>query len=139
MSIPALSLHQPWASAVVCGLKNIETRSRRINYRGPLAIAATATEPRECRNLMRHFQNELVLSLGEFEFSKLPRGVVLGVRHLIDVVPVEDLRDSIADTEYMLGDYSNGRFAWVFGDCERFEAPYPCKGGQFIWRWKRPT
>lgn len=36
----ALSLHQPWASAIALGLKHLETRSWATSYRGPLAIHA---------------------------------------------------------------------------------------------------
>lgn len=36
----ALSLWQPWASAIAAGAKRIETRSWRTSYRGPLAIHA---------------------------------------------------------------------------------------------------
>lgn len=35
-----LSLWQPWATLVAIGVKRIETRSWRTNYRGPLAIHA---------------------------------------------------------------------------------------------------
>jgi hypothetical protein len=42
MVIPAISLHEPWASAVRLGLKKIETRGDipiwRSRYRGPIAI-----------------------------------------------------------------------------------------------------
>lgn len=45
--IPALSLWQPWASLIALGYKTIETRPWRTNYRGPLAIHATASIPRQ--------------------------------------------------------------------------------------------
>lgn len=41
----AITLHQPHASFVALGLKNIETRSWNTHYRGPLAIHAAATVP----------------------------------------------------------------------------------------------
>lgn len=36
----AISLWQPWASAIALGSKRIETRSWSTSYRGPLAIHA---------------------------------------------------------------------------------------------------
>lgn len=36
----AISLWQPWASAIAVGAKRVETRSWATNYRGPLAIHA---------------------------------------------------------------------------------------------------
>lgn len=49
-----ISIREPWASAIAFGGKNIENRSRRTHYRGPIAIHASATfHPedleRECR------------------------------------------------------------------------------------------
>lgn len=38
--IPALSIRQPWASAIVLGGKDIENRSWSTDYRGPLLIHA---------------------------------------------------------------------------------------------------
>lgn len=40
-----LSMHQPWASLLVYGLKRIEGRSWSTDHRGRLWIAATAQEP----------------------------------------------------------------------------------------------
>lgn len=44
-AVKALTLHQPYASLVACGVKTIETRSWRTNYRGRIAIHAAAREP----------------------------------------------------------------------------------------------
>ncbi len=43
--VPALSLQQPWASAVAFYGKDIENRSRNFKYRGPLIIHASSTKP----------------------------------------------------------------------------------------------
>lgn len=36
----ALTVKQPWASAIMAGLKRVENRTWRTDYRGPLAIHA---------------------------------------------------------------------------------------------------
>lgn len=43
--VPALSLRQPWATAVALYGKDVENRSRIFKYRGPLIIHASATKP----------------------------------------------------------------------------------------------
>jgi len=43
MILRALSVRQPWAWAIVQGLKPWENRSRRFNYRGPVLIHASKT------------------------------------------------------------------------------------------------
>ncbi len=41
----ALTLHQPWASLIALGVKTIETRGWKTDYRGPLAIHAAKRKP----------------------------------------------------------------------------------------------
>lgn len=40
-----LSMHQPWASLLVAGIKRVEGRSWPTKHRGTLWIASTAQEP----------------------------------------------------------------------------------------------
>jgi len=42
---PVLSVHQPWAAALIWAGKDIENRARPIRYRGPLFIHATLHHP----------------------------------------------------------------------------------------------
>ncbi len=42
LKLPVLSIRQPYAWAVVHGIKDIENRSWRTHYRGPLLIHASA-------------------------------------------------------------------------------------------------
>lgn len=41
----AITLHQPWATAVALGIKRVETRSWPTNHRGTVAIHAGARRP----------------------------------------------------------------------------------------------
>lgn len=41
----ALTIHQPWAGAVIWFGKSVENRTRRVNYRGPLWVHAGLREP----------------------------------------------------------------------------------------------
>lgn len=43
--VECLSMHQPWASLLVYGIKRIEGRNWPTNHRGWLWIASTAQEP----------------------------------------------------------------------------------------------
>jgi hypothetical protein len=139
----ALTLHQPYASAVALGLKTVETRGWRTDYRGPLAIHAAARRPD-------------VPMIGGWEVSQYATGCYTmkdadGVEHdlfvggivatcrLADVVPIvardagqvegrfitEDAvlvtpgdvpvwRD-LAD-QRPWGDFTPGRWAWLLDD-----------------------
>lgn len=108
----ALSLWQPWADAIVHGLKRIETRSWSTSYRGPLLIHAARRMPPPRRGEFADLYE--ILRNGGRTRDQLVRGAVIGVALLRDVVPVEEVRDGLSLQEEALGDYSPGRLAWVF-------------------------
>ncbi|GGS98800.1 hypothetical protein GCM10010156_66150 [Planobispora rosea] len=49
MAVKALSVQQPWAHLITIGAKDIENRSRRTTYRGPIAIHASLRADRDAR------------------------------------------------------------------------------------------
>lgn len=80
-TITALSIRQPWASAILLG-KDVENRSRRFHHRGPLLIHATA------RPDMEAWQDPRILSLGlsRNELRELPLGKLIGLVNIVDCV-----------------------------------------------------
>jgi hypothetical protein len=135
--VRAISLWQPWASAVVFGTKKIETRHWSTNYRGPLAIHAA-------KHLV---QRELVMWLQMPEFiqalwpiakdtrdvcellDRMPFGAIVGTVELVDCVRVETLIE-LGPLENYLGNYHPGRFGWILEKPIAFETPIPCVGRQ---------
>lgn len=105
----ALSLLQPWASLVGVGAKMVETRSYRTHYRGGLIVCSSAAWRQEHRSLAASPRFVRRLPLGV-----LPLGVALAYVEVVDCVPTEEIRSSLSEDEYFFGDYSAGRFAWVF-------------------------
>jgi len=163
-SIKTISLKQPWASLVAMGIKRIETRSWAAVYRGPLAIHASASTDKEIVSFLQHdpfFQSALKAALGEgaaaFDMRALPRGAVLGIGFLEDVIRIprakttyqsnaaksENFRRGITlpppMPELAFGDYEPGRFAWVIGRVKTFEKPAPAKGSLSLWEWDYST
>lgn len=45
-----ITLWQPWASAIACGVKTHETRSWKTRFRGPIAIHAAKHVPQKIRD-----------------------------------------------------------------------------------------
>ena len=115
-----LSFTQHWATLVVTGAKQIETRSWSTRYRGPLYIHAAKGFPAYAKEFAREvYGNPAVLPY-------LPLGAIVGSAYLLEVVHVEDLLAlSVQEAKY--GDYSPGRFAWMLSNIEQFE-PIPWKG-----------
>lgn len=73
----ALSVRQPWAWAIVAGLKPVENRTWQTNYRGPLLIhAGRRDDPDGFRFLESH---------GIATPEDLLRGGMIGRVELIDI------------------------------------------------------
>jgi len=136
----AISLIQPWASLAALGLKEWETRSWYSNYRGLLAIHASKRAPSYAREFFEEaFYGFGPLTENPYEsFDDLPRGAIIAVARLADVVPTEELcppgrRGRLSERERMYGDFSPGRYAWLLADVVRLAAPVPCRGNFGLW------
>jgi hypothetical protein len=134
--LKAICLHQPLATLVAIGAKQYETRSKRINHRGPLAICSTLKPPPGWME-RRHtwpFREYL-------RDCPLPVGCVLCVVNVVEVMStLTFLRTYCGDlkskrwlpSEITFGDYGPGRYAWRLADPKKLELPVPVKGRQFI-------
>ncbi len=141
--IHVLQLWQPWASAVALGSKRIETRDWETDYRGPLAISATA---RCVKGELADLAGDPVWcgALGEALDRALPFGAIIAVCRLVDCRPTGDFTADELDqprrnaglhtgyswTERQMGDYSPGRFGLVLSGIHRLPKPLPFKGRQ---------
>lgn len=130
----AYTVYQPYAYATVAGLKHYETRPRRTNIRGRVAVhAGKMDERRATRSLSdRNFWGVMEAIGGK---TDLPRGAVIGCVDIVDCVPVEEIMDKLTERERLLGDYSPGRFAWVLENPVMFDTPIPARGQQGWWEW----
>ena len=154
MKIKAISLWQPWASAIALGAKTIETRSWATSYRGPLVIhAAKRINQGELIHLSSvwGWQGALkplidkcpVRNNCRFLEDILPFGAIVAVCDLVDCRPtgcftqdeLSALRQpegeyaSLSWTERMMGDFSLGRFGWILKNVRAIK-PFPVKGRQ---------
>lgn len=124
----ALSLTQPWASAMALGLKRIETRSWSTALRGPIAIHASKGFPLTARAFALCEAYPYI----KHEPEWFPRGAIVAVGILTDVVPTERLRPHLTPREEFFGDYAEGRFGWVFEGIRAVRA-VPATGHLGIW------
>ena len=120
----AISLWQPWATAIAFGTKKIETRHWSTDYRGPLAIHAAKRWDRSQRDFA---SVELVMCRLP---PRVPLGAIVAVCVLSDVRLAQDLAITISPIERMYGDYSFGRYGWVLTDIRALPEPIPFKGAQ---------
>ena len=125
----AISLWEPWGTAIAKGLKKLETRGWVTNYRGPLVIHCAKT--REHANFIRDprvvadFEHVGVKNIHDLAF-----GHVVATCRLVAVRHTEHIVYEIPGLELALGDYAVGRFAWILEDVTPLPAPIPWKGKQ---------
>lgn len=126
----ALTLTQPWASAVALGYKHIETRSWRSSYRGPLLIHAAKGFPPDARQFAAV---ELALGRG---LNPAPLSAIVAVAKLVAISPAEEVALELGiegGLERHYGDYSPGRWAWMLEDIRTLDEPIPCRGALGLW------
>jgi hypothetical protein len=148
--VKAITLYQPYASAVVYKLKRFETRSWPTSHRGLLAIHASKKKrsdvARELTGVgygLDSLNMELLLKVdrrvlewnmvAQSEFPAL--GCIVGLAEVRTVQHTETARRLlfVDELELRWGDFSDGRFAWELVNRTRLETPVPCRGAQGLW------
>jgi len=139
----AITLHEPWAALVAAGWKEVETRDWYTGYRGPLAIHSSVHPPDKTEISRLTF---LLGSKGH-ELPEFHMGQVVAVCHLAACVPtalvgtaVKKLKPNFFpkrgwEVELQLGNYDNGRWAWILRDVQRLEKPVFVRGQRKLWDW----
>lgn len=123
----AISLHQPWASFIISGLKTYETRSWATKVRGRVAIHATRYRDKGAEELFAEFRC-LMESLQDRRFDQLPFGAVIGTVSLCDCQRARDVMPS--QLEESLGNFGLTRWVWKLVDPKPLRAPIPARGRQ---------
>ncbi|WP_379142413.1 ASCH domain-containing protein [Paenibacillus sp. sgz500992] len=128
-----LTIRQPWATLVALGEKSFETRSWRTAYRGEIAIhAGLKIDKAVC--LREPFRS--VLARHGLTADNLPAGAIVATGSLINCYEVTA---GMAEegwpygSEYIFGDYREGRFAWELTGVTPLEDNIPAKGRLGFW------
>lgn len=122
-----MSMHQPWASLLVAGIKKHEGRTWYTAHRGRLWIAATA-KPVDMNDVktMEHFYRALYNDESIKFPSQYPSGCLLGYVSVSDCLPQEDYRQ-----EYPNGE-SDSPYVFVCSDPQELPIRFPVKGAHKI-------
>ncbi|MCM1052786.1 MAG: ASCH domain-containing protein [Ruminococcus sp.] len=125
-----LSLTEPYASLIKEKKKLVETRSWKTKYRGELYIHASMTKTKEIKPEL----------LNLLEDKKLNYGSIICKCKLVDCLLmteeyVKDMKENNYQ-EYICGEYSPGRYAWILEDIEVLDNPIKAKGKLSIWEYK---
>lgn len=123
----AISLWQPWASLWLTPFKVHETRHWQTDYRGPLLVHAAKRLVSDCGEDV----DELcVEAFGPYWRQELPRGAVIGLVHLVDVVSSNKFVPGPDSPDLVCGDWDANRWGWKRERVVKFDHPIPFIGRQ---------
>jgi len=97
--VKALTVRQPWASLILSGIKTIELRTWKTNYRGPVIICSSANKKHE---------SGVLLGLSTKPLQVAPASTALCIVDIIDCRPATP-EDRIA----ACCEPSSKEFAWL--------------------------
>lgn len=138
-----LTIKQPWASLIAFGEKEIETRSWRTKYRGPLLIHAGKSVDHDICKI--HPFTDVLVNHGIIFKQDMPTGVIVAKCELAScqkiieddgICATTDGHILIKGNEYEFGDYTEGRYAWILGNIKLLKKPIPAKGKLSLWEYE---
>ena len=129
----AISLWEPWATAMALEMKRNETRSWTTRYRGDLLICASKRPLDVTANETLDF---ILRHTGIRPIIPNPGHALCVVRVVrCDTITATYRKDHFMTfMEGRLGDYTPGRFAWVTTDTRRLQKPIPVTGRQGLFQ-----
>ncbi|XP_067105193.1 activating signal cointegrator 1 isoform X1 [Osmerus mordax] len=125
-----LSMHQPWASLLVKGIKRVEGRTWYTSHRGRLWIAAagkkaTPQEITEVENMYRQIFKR------DPKFPKdYPTSCLLGCVNMTDCLTQEDYKEQFPNT----CEESASPFVFICTNPQELVVKFPMKGKHKIWK-----
>ncbi|KAK7867037.1 hypothetical protein R5R35_005679 [Gryllus longicercus] len=126
-----LSMHQPWASLLVNGIKLHEGRVWYHSHRGRLWIAATAKPP-DLLEVKQLEQSYRVLKGKDVKFpSHYPTSCLLGYVSVTDCLPQEEYRNRFPDGE------SDSPFVFICEDANELPTKFPIQGKHKIYKLEK--
>lgn len=152
-TIKCLTLHQPFASLIVLGIKKIETRSWSTHIRGEIGIHAAgdippyvldALEDRDHPDLARILAGTglYIRGRGKRLETNIPLGVVVGTATVVDCLATSRVFKEYprlrTREELACGDFSPGRYGLVLTNPLAYDPPQEARGRQQFWNWDAP-
>ncbi|XP_075249182.1 activating signal cointegrator 1-like [Convolutriloba macropyga] len=127
-----LSMHQPWASLLVAGIKRLEGRDWYTTHRGRLWIASTG-KPCSQETIASLEQSYKVLRNDDFlPFpQQYPTGCLLGCVEVVDCLTQEQFTQEYS-TE--CEECSDSSYVWVCENPHQLDFQFPVIGQPKIWK-----
>lgn len=120
----ALTLWQPYASAIAQKLKQFETRSWSTKHRGLILIHAS----------VKPMTIEYAKLAAKYRIDTSCMGEIVAIANLDDcILMTPEFIQQQSQTELDLGDWRLGRYAWKLSNIRIPEYPIKVSGKQGLW------
>lgn len=129
----ALSMHQPWASLLIAGIKRHEGRTWYTAHRGILWIAATAkkTDPHDVISVENFYKNYYGNDPRLSFPSAYPNGCLLGCVTITDCLAHDDYLEQFPKGE------SDSPYVFLCDNPQELPVKFPIKGKHKIYKLDR--
>ena len=142
----AITMKQPWASLIVHGIKDIENRSWRTNFRGRVLIHASGSHGRKFSVDLTDAQTKAAFATiaKETMFGNMPFGAIIGSVEIVDCVInhpsiwAEKTENYTVSMNPKIHENITGKkvvYNWVLANPVLFKKPIPAKGKLSFWEY----
>jgi len=131
ITLPCLSVRPPWAQAIVAGVKDVENRSWKTRYRGPVLIHASQRFDPSAHDLARCLEEAADPRAQAFR-AMLGRPPVSSA-----IIGVADLRAIVRDSDSPWAE--EDMFHWRFENPRSFAQPIAGAGRLRLWQTTIPA
>lgn len=114
----ALTIHQPWASLIIQGHKQVENRPWQTDYRGTIAIHAAASR----NSLIDGRYTALMQGIKLPPDDQLVYAAIIGLVDLVDIVRYPDIPGEL------INGFASGPFCWILKNPRPIKHPIPYRG-----------
>jgi len=142
----AITVKQPWASLICSGIKDIENRTWKTNFRGRVLIHAGKGKQYSIHQLLSIDQKRAFeKAVGyEYDFNKMfPKGAIIGSVEIVGCIinhPSIWAEKTEGVTDINTGEFIPKRnpkaiYNWVLANPIKFPEPLPAKGKLSFWEF----
>lgn len=134
MKYKVLSVRQPYASLLVKGIKDVENRSRKTNFRGTILIHAGA-KMHDVVEHLNHFIQDAVPLYGIEKDIWREADYAVAYDRMSAIVGSVDIIDCVQNHPSEWAE--KGQWHWVCANAKKFKYPIRnVKGKLGIWEWE---
>ena len=126
-----ITIREPYTTLIKEGIKQIETRSWKTNYRGKLFIHVA--QKKIPKDLLANEELMALVKNQEFSYGKIICECELEDCIYMDAEFIEKIKQN--HQEFICGEYKIGRYAWIIKNIKVLDKEIIAKGKLGLWNF----